>query len=309
MSLVKIASLTEEEAIKFIENIRWKSGNPICPHCGHTDKVYALKGKSCRLGLYKCGSCRKQFTVKVGTVMQGTHLTMKQWLITFHLMSSSKKGISALQLKRELGIQYKSAWFLAHRIRAAMQESPLSNVLKGKVEVDETYIGGKKHGSKRGRGTKKTPVVAVISREGDMIAKSVKSVGSKTLYKVVQGSVDDRSTIYTDEWPGYRGIGRFFEGGHHTVRHSAKEYVRGDVHVNNAESFFALLKRGIHGIFHHVSVKHLDRYCNEFSFRWSNRKKDDYQRMITMIAGITGKRLLYKFNGGQDQIGMAYLVS
>jgi transposase-like protein len=293
MNLIQLSGMTENEAREYIEAIRWPNG-PVCPHCGNVTGNYLLKGKATKPGTRKCKSCRKLFSVTVGTVMHRSHISLKQWLMAFHLMCSSKKGMSALQLKREMGITYKSAWFLCHRVRAAMQENPLASLLDGTVEVDETYIGGKaKRGSKRGRGTSKIPVVALISRTGKMRSKPVERVNAVELKGAIREMVDKSARIMTDEWKAYRGIGKEYAGGHHTVNHGNEEYVRGDVHVNNAESYFALLKRGVHGTFHHVSKEHLGRYCDEFSFRWGNRKVTDGERTIAAIQGAGGKRLTY----------------
>lgn len=299
LNLIEIGNLSEEQARTYIERLRWPNGTE-CPHCGNSERISKITGKSARAGLYACGKCRKQFTVTVGTVMHRSRLTMKQWLICFHQMCSSKKGISSLQLQRELGIgQYKSAWFLSHRIRCAMREIPSKDDLSGTVEVDETYVGGKprvgnNNDVKRGRGTKKVPVVALVSRKGKAYSKPVQRVNAEELKGAIREMVDEKSRIITDEWPSYSGIGNEFAGGHETVNHGEKEYARGDVHTNTAESYFSLLKRGVMGAFHHVSKEHLPRYCNEFSFRWNNRDVTDGERTENAIRGISGKRLLYK---------------
>lgn len=306
MTLLEIGKLTEEQARQYIEKQRWPNGAE-CPHCqnkGEQGLISSLKGESHRAGLYYCGACRKQFSATVGTIMEDSHLSAKQWLTAFHLMSSSKKGVSALQLQRELGIgSYKTAWFLAHRIREAMNDNPLSGLLQaklsGKVEVDETYIGGKpRKGSgqehKRGRGTKKAAVMVLVERNGKAHSRPVGKVNSKTLKGAIRQMVDKNSTIYTDEWTAYQGIGKEFDGGHEIVNHKQGEYVRGEANTNTAESYIALMKRGVNGIFHHVSKQHLHRYCNEFSFRWDNRKVDDGQRRENAIKGVSGKRLMYK---------------
>lgn len=292
MNLAQLSELSEEEAREFLEEIRWSNG-VTCVHC-NSKEVVKLKGKSTRAGVYKCRNCRKQFTVTLGTIFEGSHIPIGKWLMAFHLICSSKKGISALQLQRNLGLTYKSAWHMAHRIRYAMKQEPLSTMLKGQVEVDETYIGGKKKG-KRGRGsTNKTPVVALVQRNGDVRTKVVKRVSAKELKSAIRENVHKDSIIYTDEWPSYRGIGKEFKGGHKVVNHGIKEYVKDDAYTNTAEAYFSLLKRGVNGIFHHVSKRHLHRYCSEFDFRWNTRKIDDGERTVEAIKCVEGKRLTYK---------------
>jgi len=265
MDLAEFTSITEELAREYIELIRWPLG-PVCPHCGGT-KVGGIapnKDKEVRAGLYTCLSCMKQFSVTVDTVMHGSHIQLRQWLLAFHLMTSSKKGVSALQLQRNLGLgSYKSAWHLAHRIRYAMREGGICAPLKGAIEIDETYVGGKprkgnngakpKKKSKRGRGTSKTPVLALVERDGRVFSRPIKHVDAKTLKGAIREMCHKESRIMTDEWKASRGIGKEFKGGHETVNHGKGEYSRGDAFTNTVESYFALLKRGVQGIFHHVS--------------------------------------------------------
>lgn len=274
MAAIDVSRLTEDEARKILEGIRWPKGIE-CPHCKGKD-VVRINGKSetVRDGLLRCKDCRKQFTVTVGTIMERSHITLRQWVQAFHSMCSHKKGVSSLQLQRNLDLHsYRSAWHLTHRIRLAMSHDPLASLLRGVVEVDETYVGGKprKGGNggdnKRGRGTKKTPVMAMVERDGNVVSKPVENVTAKTLKSAIREAVDRESKIMTDEYESYSGIGKEFNGGHETVNHGRGEYVRGDISSNTAESYFALLKRGVHGTFHHISKKHLPRYCNEFSFR------------------------------------------
>lgn len=293
MSLMKFAEMSESEAREFFEEIRWPDG-PECPHCGHDEKIYELNGESTRDGLKKCSECRKQFTVTVDTVMHKTKIPLKKWLMAFHLICSSKKGISALQLKRNLDLgSYRSAWHMAHRIRTAMNKEPLKSMLQGTVEADETYVGGKSRKGIRGRGSeRKTAVMALVERDGNVKSKPVDRVTANTLQGEIRENVDPDSRIMTDELPSYRGVGQHFSGGHSVVRHKDNEYVQGDVHTNNAESFFALLKRGVNGTFHHVGEHNLSRYCEEFSFRWCHRKSNDVERTKSAIKGIEGKRLL-----------------
>ncbi len=294
MNLIEVAKLTEKESRDYLESIRWPDG-AICAHC-QSKNVSRLGGKAGEKGQFKCKNkeCRKKFTVTVGTLFADSHIPLSKWLLAFHLVCSSKKGMSAHQLHRELGITYKSAWFMAHRIRYAMTQEPLSTMLTGTVEVDETYVGGKSKG-KRGRGAdKKTPVVALVERNGKVKSKPVKRVTAKELKGAIRENVTTESTIMTDEWPSYKGIGKEYEGGHHVVNHGQGEYARGDVNTNSAESYFALLKRGVNGTFHHVSEKHLHRYCDEFSFRWGHRKDKDSERRDAALKLIEGRRLLYK---------------
>jgi transposase-like protein len=301
MSAIDVGRLTEDEARGILENIRWPKGIA-CPHCESTNIVRIEgKAKKVRDGLLRCKDCRKQFTVTVGTLMERSHITLRQWVQAFHSMCSHKKGVSALQLQRNLGLgSYRSAWHLTHRIRLAMKEDPLVSLLKGVVEVDETYIGGKprKGGngepSKRGRGKKKAPVMAMVERNGNIISMPVKNVTAKTLKSAIREAVNNESKIVTDEFRSYIGIGKDFKGGHGVVNHGLGEYANGDINTNTAESFFALLKRGVHGTFHHISKKHLAKYCNEFSFRWDNRKVTDGERTENAIKGFTGKRLMLK---------------
>jgi transposase-like protein len=232
--------------------------------------------------------------------MEASHITYRQWIQAFYLMCSSKKGISALQLQRNLGLgSYRSAWHLAHRIRLAMAKDPIASRLRGVVEVDETYIGGKpRKGTgiegKRGRGTKKAPVMLMVERSGNAVSKPIERVNAKTLQTAIKETVTRNSTIMTDEWKSYNGIGKSFKGGHKVVNHGVGQYVNGDANTNTAESYFALLKRGVHGTFHHVSKKHLARYCNEFSFRWNNRETNDGKRTENAVKGFEGKRLMLK---------------
>ena len=282
LTLNKVSALTEDESRETIERIVWPNG-PVCPHCGATDNITKFHGEAHRDGVHKCNNCYGQFTVTVGTIFEDSHIPLRKWLMAFALLCSAKKGISALQLQRELEFgSYRTAWHMAMRIRHAMSKEPLSSLLKGTIEVDETYVGGKPRPeagapkAKRGRGTKKTPVVALVERDGRVRARKIDRVDSATLKAAIRENVDRSSRIMTDEWAAYRGIGAEFEGGHETVNHGAGEYARDNANVNTAESYFALLKRGVIGSFHHVSKQHLDRYCDEFSFRWDHRSITEF---------------------------------
>jgi transposase-like protein len=297
-------------AAEYLETIRWPDG-PVCPHCGESErKPYRLKSQTRRL--WKCAACRKQFTVTVGTIFESSHIGLDKWLIAFHLLCASKKGMSAHQLHRMLGITYKSAWFMAHRIRYAMEQPPFQNRMTGTVEVDETYVGGKVRRSNKkqyvpldhntpdprnkkfGRGTDKTPVVVLVERGGVAHSERVANVTGKTLKGVIRNYVDPEARIMTDAFKSYQGLSKEYAG-HFTVNH-LDEYVRGEVHTNTAENFFSILKRGIDGVYHHVSEAHLNRYLSEFDFRYNNRVAlgvDDAERTTRALRGIEGKRLTY----------------
>jgi transposase-like protein len=301
MTVTQIGKMTEEQAREYLENVRWPNG-PVCPHCQGTN-VTRMKGAAHRPGTIQCNAkeCRKQFTVTVGGVMESTRIPLVKWAMAFHMMCSSKKGMSALQLQRNLGLgSYKSAWFMCHRIRLAMEGKPMQ-ALSGIVEADETYIGGKpriKNSGKRGRGTKKAPVLVLIERDGASVCTPLPNVTGKTLRGELIKSVDTNSILMTDDLNSYNRPGKLFAG-HESVNHSAKQYarIRPDglvVHTNTAESFFALMKRGHYGVYHSMSKKHLHRYCSEFSFRWSHRKIEDAERTVAAVAGAEGKRLLYE---------------
>ncbi len=283
-------SLTDHHARQFIEKLRWPDG-AVCPRCKKRE-VVAVSGA--RDGLYNCRRCRRQFTVTVGTIFEGSHIPLNKWVQAFHLVCSSKKGMSALQLSRMLGITYKSAWHMAHRIRYVMQPPKGSQPFRGTVEVDETYVGGKpSHKAKTTTKERKTPVVAIVARDGGARAKAIPNLSSKSLAVAMRQHINPAAILMTDERPAYEQIGLRY-GRHLTVKHSAHEYVRGQAYTNTVESFFALLKRGIMGSYHHVSRKHLSRYCDEFAFRWSHRDVSDAERTTTALRQTMGKRLPYK---------------
>lgn len=289
----------EKAARELIEKLRWPNA-PICPHCGTNGayKITPKNGSGTRAGLYKCKECRKQFTVTVNTIFEGSHIPLSKWLIAIHLICSSKKGMSALQLSRMLGVSYKSAWFMAHRVRHAMSRPPLSRKLRGIVEADETYVGGKGKG-KRGRGSiTKTPVFSLVERNGVVRSQPIADVKSSTLKEIMLMNVSRDAKVMTDDFPSYRGIDKHFRE-HGIVQHARKEYVRGNVHTNTAEGYFSLLKRGITGTFHHVSRHHLHRYCNEFDFRYNYRKMNDGERSVALIGQVKNKRLFYR-DSSQD---------
>ena len=307
--LTKIVA-SEQAAFEYIEKLRWPEG-PSCPHCGATDRLNKLpvqrtkpskkhpEGKPV-YGLWKCYHCRGQFTARKGTIFEDSGIELGKWILAIHLMCSSKKGISANQIKRELGISYQSAWFLCHRIREAMLQEPMASLLGGEnkiVELDETFVGGKpknnKHKNRTAKAGKKIAVMTLVDREGRAVALKVPNVKKATLQKIAQPMVDKSATIVTDSHLAYEGIDQHFAA-HHTVDHS-RQFVRGVImHTNFAESYHSLLKRGIIGAFHHVSAEHLDRYLAEFSFRWNSRSVTDGERTEQAIKGTVGKRLTYK---------------
>lgn len=306
MNLAQISRLDEEGARAYLEGLRWPEG-PICPHCKTVNQATKLEGEKHRKGLWKCRACDRQFTVTIGTLFEDSHLPLKTWLMAFAIMCNAKKGVSALQLKRSLGLgSYQTAWHMAHRIRHAMAQEPLRGLLQGIIEADETYVGGKPRpgdGKKRkhGRGTTKTPVVVLVERGGRARAKVVADVSGPTLKRVLTSNVNTYSTLMTDQYIAYRGVGMPFAG-HERVNHSAGEYARGDAHVNTAESFFALLKRGIVGSFHNVSKRHLPRYVEEFSWRWNLREYKDATRTEIALKLTEGCRLMYKAPIGKDSL-------
>lgn len=284
------------------EAIRWPNG-ACCPHCGQFDTVKPLGGKSMGAGWYHCKDCRKKFTAAVGTIYERSHIPMTKWLLATHLMCASKKGISTHQLHRMLGLPYKTAWFMAHRIREGMRELHPTGPLGGEgktVEVDETYVGGKeknKHRNKRhsmGGGAGKEIVFSLVEREGRVRSNHIPTVTAKTLRPIMREQINAASAVYSDD--GGARVAREFSG-HRAVNHSIGEYVRGDVHTNTIEGYFSILKRGITGVYHHVSPQHLKRYLAEFDFRYNERSAlhvTDVERAEKAVKGTVGKRLTYQ---------------
>lgn len=287
---------TDDDARDYLEAIRWPDG-PFCPHCGNADqdtiwKLSANASKKIRPGLYHCKECDKQFTVTVGTIFEDSHIPLRKWLIAWYLLCSSKKGISALQIQRQLGLgSYRTAWFMMHRIRYALRQPEFSGKLGGTVECDETWMGGKAKGFGGGRyREKKTPVVAVIQRGGPVRSQKVDRVTSANLKRILRENVDTSATLNTDDNRVYDWPHKEFAK-HEVVNHTAKEYVRGQAHVNTAEGYFGLLKRGVAGTFHHVSRKYLDQYLGEFDFRWNERNVNDGERTGAALSLADGKRV------------------
>lgn len=286
----------EAAAFNHLESVLWADG-PICPHCGTIDRASKMQGKSTRIGTWKCYACRKQFSVKVGTVFESAHIPLHKMLQAVYLMCASKKGISAHQLHRTLEITYKSAWFLAHRIREAMRDGKLAPIggENKVVEADETYIGGKaKNRAFRKQPPKKEAVMSLVERDGEVRSFHVANVTAKTLRPVMVKVASRKSYLMTDEAPVYRKIGEEFQG-HGTVNHSIDEYVRGGFwHTNTVENYFSILKRGINGVYQHVSEAHLKRYIGEFDFRYNARQVSDVERTEKALKGLGGKRLMYR---------------
>ena len=294
----------EEAAFTKLESILWPDG-PVCPHCGGLEKAYKIKAnpkKKVRFGLWKCGHCRKQFTVKIGTVFESSHVPLCKWLQAVFLIVSSKKGISAHQLHRTLEITYKSAWFMAHRLREAMRDGALSPFGgSGEVvEVDETFIGHdriiKPKHQKKGRGyAHKFKVLTLVERGGRARSMVIDDLKAETIIPILKEQIDNETKVMTDEAGQYKNLHREFK--HGFVRHGIGEYGRGPIHTNTIEGFFSIFKRGMKGVYQHCAKYHLHRYLAEFDFRYNNRAAlhvTDPERVENLLAGIVGKRLLYR---------------
>lgn len=291
----------EKLAREHLESIRWPDG-PYCPHCGEAEAITKMRGKSHRPGLYKCRSCVKPFTVTVGTLFERSKVPLHKWVLATHLICASKKGISSHQLHRMLGVTYKTAWFMTHRIREAMRGShpgPMGG--PGKiVEADETYWSGEKNmfvtgkGWSRNRGTKDSyKIFTLVERDGRARSFHVPNVKAATLRKHLVENVTRDSALMTDEAKMYRKVGKEFAS-HDTVNHSIHEYVRGNSGTQVIENYFSILKRGLTGVYQHVSQTHLKRYICEFDFRYNTRKTEDHERAAKALEGITGKRMTYR---------------
>jgi transposase-like protein len=286
----------EEAAIRLVEQMRWSDGRPICVHCGH-DKSYRLNGSKCRPGLLKCAKCRKQYRVTVGTIFEDSHIALKDWLLAIHLMAASKKGVSSHQLMRALGVQYKTAWFVSHRIRHVLYDPVFKGIFKGIVEADETYVGGRRPG-KRGRGAAgKKIAFGLIERGGRVRPFHVERVTAKTLKTIIREHVKRNAVLNTDEFSSYSGLGKEFKK-HFVVNHKAKEYVRRigrhTAHTNAMENFWSILKRGMVGIYQHCKSKYFSLYLNEFAYRFNTRGLRDGDRIMDLLRQVEGKRLTFK---------------
>lgn len=311
---------TEDAARTYLEGIRWPNG-PVCPHCGNTDagSIYAIAKNTAskiRAGLRECNACEQQFTVTVGTIFEDSKIPLQKWLVAWYMLCSSKKGVSALQMQRMLSLgSYRTAWLMMHKIRFALRSPVFADQLGtdgGTVEVDETYVGGKpryrtlKPGKKAGdwrphrKGPapdftdRKTPVVALVERGGRVRSFATRKISAKMLKGAIREHVDASARIYTDERRGYQGVGKHFDGGHHTVNHGRKEYARGDVSTNTVEGYFSILKRGVNGVFHHIGAHYMDQYLAEFDFRYNTRTATDGERTVAGLRGMSGKRLMLR---------------
>jgi transposase-like protein len=298
----------EAAAFAELESIIWPEG-PVCPHCGGMDRVYALKGVRSkpskknpegveRHGLKKCGHCRKQFTVRVGTVFEDSHAPLHKWFQAIHLLCSSKKGISSHQLHRILEVQYNTAWFMSHRIREAMRSGPLAPMGGGggTVEADETYIGKSKFPQMPKGGFQHLNVVlTLVERGGNAHSFHVERTDAISILPVINENIAKEATVNTDEGRHYYNLHKLRN--HETVNHKSGEYVRGDVHTNTVEGYFSLFKRGMRGVYQHCKEKHLHRYLAEFDFRYNNRTAlgvEDVERAKNAVVGAKGKRLTYR---------------
>jgi len=293
IDLVKTFS-DEKTCLDYLRSIRWKE-QEYCPYCGCTKIYHFSDGVN-----YKCSECRKRFSIKVGTIFEGSKITLQQWFMSIYLITSHKKGISSIQLSKDIGVTQKTAWFILQRLRYATQLDDFNEPLRNVVEIDETYIGGKeknKHHNNhtegtQGRNTKtKTPVLGIVERKGNIKLFKLENVTNQSICMKVHDSVVIGTDIMTDEFKAYRGLKSFYN--HQFIQHHSGQYVKGDVHTNTVEGFWSLLKRGIIGIYHSVSVKHLEKYLNEFVFRYNTKDYDEQSRFNYFLANING-RLSYE---------------
>src|SRR5215210_6638765 len=287
----------EDKALAHIEASRWPDGEPSCPHCGST-RIRRMEGKT-QAGMFLCNDCREKFTVRTGSVMERSHVPLHKWLLATHLLASSKKGMSAHQLHRMLGVTYKTAWFMAHRIREGMRPvdaEPMGGSGKT-VEADETYVGGKaKNRAYAKTLPKHEAVMSLVERGGKVRSRHVADVTAKSLKPILVEAIAKDTNLRTDQSPVYTEIGTGFAS-HETVNHSIKEYVRGDAHTNTVEGYFSIFKRGIYGVYHHISEQHLKQYLYEFDFRYNERIAlgvNDQERTARAFRGSIGKRLTYR---------------
>jgi transposase-like protein len=288
----------EDAAFAYVERHVWPEG-PTCPHCGGVERISKMQGNATRKGLHKCYQCRKQFTVRIGTIFESSHVPLHIWLQAVFFVAGSKKGVSSNQLHRTLGVTLKTAWFMSHRIREAMRDGALLPMGGDglTVEVDETFIG-RKLGVDKAAGAfhHKMKVLSLVERGGKSRSIVVDGVGMATILPIVKANLDRESHVMTDEATAYRYLAHHFAK-HSSVKHRIGEYVRGDAYTNTIEGFFSIFKRGMRGVYQFCSEKHLHRYLAEFDFRYSNREAlgcNDEQRAARLLCGIVGKRLTYQ---------------
>jgi transposase-like protein len=283
----------EAKAQAHIEASRW-NGEPVCPHCGSLH-VTRMGGKT-QAGMFLCNDCRDKFTVRTGTVMERSHVPLHKWLLATHLMASSKKGMSAAQMGRMLGVTYKTAWFLCHRIREAMDGANPTGPLGGEgitVEADETFVGGKAKNRAFRKPAPKKIVMALVERDGRARSFHVANINAETLRGVLVTHVDRASHLMTDSWKGYVVPGSEFAS-HGVVSHTIGQYAKGKKHSNTVENFFSIFKRGVIGTYHHMSEAHIHRYCAEFDLRANTRDLSDAERASEILKGGIGRRLTYR---------------
>ena len=279
---------------EFLAEVRWNN-KPVCPHCKHEEKIYKLSN-----GHYKCSKCRKPFSVTKGTIFENSPISLQKWFVAIYLITSHKKGISSSQLARDIDVTQKSAWFMLQRIRFAIRTRDFNKPLEGDVEIDETYIGGKnknRHQDKKipysqGRSVKdKIPVFGLLERKGNVMTMSVKNTGGRTLRSIIFKHVSEKARLMSDEWKAYKKLNIVFD--HQIVRHGQGEYRIKDCHTNTIEGFWSLLKRGIVGIYHNISIKHIDKYLDEFQYRYNSRNLTEKARFLDMLS-VCESRLMYQ---------------
>lgn len=266
----------EDACRKYLEKRRW-GNTPVCPHCGNAQKIYRYKnGKT-----FKCAHCGRQFKVATGTIYENSNIPLQKWFLTYYLISLSKKGISSIELSKAIGVTQKSAWYLLHKIRYMLEHRNSDNQLRGTVEVDETYVGGKKKG-KRGRGSEnKTPVFGAVQRKGRLSITPVENTKRMTLEPIIHKRIKSGAHIMSDEWWAYTKLDKDYK--HSVVKHKRKEYVRGDVYTNTIEGAWSHLKRSMMGTYHRPSKEHLSKYCAEFEFTYNTRKKTPMAKFNQII--------------------------
>ncbi len=276
----------EQACLDYLEKARW-GDKAICPHCGSVKTYKFTSGK-----LFKCGDCRKQFTAKVGTIFSDSKVPLFKWFLAIYLATSLKKGISSTQLSKYIGVTQKTAWFMLQRIRYALEKSGNDSMLGGEVEIDETYVGGKAiNKMKKTGGEEKAVVFGMVERDGRARLKHVKSSGARVLLPEIQDSVEPGAQIYSDQWQAYTSL--FRRGYNHLSVNHSQTYVVGTTHTQTIEGVWSHLKRGIYGVYHHVSPKHLQKYCSEFEYRYNTRKQSDFERFVSWFDCAAG-RLTYK---------------